>query len=185
MAYSVTPVALAQSPPAKLDSVATQTLIAVEDYLRTAYEPDAEYVDGHIVERGMPETPHSAVQVRLVQLFTPLSRDRNLHLMTDLRMRIAPARIRIPDFAVFRKKPDELVPSHPPMTVVEIVSREDRHTDIVQKFEEYRSWGVPHIWLADPWQRQLSFYSEEGLNAVRSFQLPGYDLKIAAVDIFD
>ena len=71
------------------------------------------------------------------------------------------------------------------MIVVEIVSREDRHTDIVQKFEEYRSWGVPHIWLADPWQRQLSVYSETGLNAVRSFQLPGCDLNITTVDIFD
>ena len=37
--------------------------------MRTAYEPDAEYVDGHIVERSVPETPHSAVQVRLVQLW--------------------------------------------------------------------------------------------------------------------
>lgn len=165
--------------------MATQTLISVDEYLRTAYEPDAEYVDGHIAERGMPETPHSAVQVRLVQLFTPLSRDQNLHLMTELRMRIAAARIRIPDFAVFQEKPAELVPSHPPLIVVEIVSREDRHTDIVEKFEDYRSWGVPHIWLADPWQRQLAVYSENGLTAVRSFRLAGFDLKISAADIFD
>ena len=127
--------------------MATQTLISVEEYLRTAYEPDAEYVDGHIAERGMSETPHSAVQVRLVQLFTPLSRDHNLHLMTELRMRISAARIRIPDFAVFQEKPAELVPSHPPLIAVEIVSREDRHTDIVQKFEDYRSWDVPHFGL--------------------------------------
>jgi Uma2 family endonuclease len=182
MAYSVTPAA---APPAKLDSVATQTLISIEEYLRTAYEPDAEYVDGLIVERSMPETPHSAVQVRLVQLFTPLSRDRNLHLMTELRMRISPSCIRIPDFAVFEEKPAELVPSQPPMIVVEIVSREDRHTDIVQKFEQYRSWAVPHIWLADPWQRQLAIYSESGLTAVRSFELADLGLKISAADLFD
>jgi Uma2 family endonuclease len=165
--------------------MATQTLISIEEYLRTAYEPDAEYVDGHIVERSMPETPHSAVQVRLVQLFAPLSRDRSLHLMTGLRMRISAACVRIPDFAVFREKPTELVPSHPPLIVIEIVSREDRHTDIVQKFQDYRSWGVPHIWLADPWQRQLSVYSENGLTAVRSFQLADFDLQITAADMLD
>ena len=165
--------------------MATQTLISIEEYLRKAYEPDAEYVDGHIVERSMPETPHSAVQVRLVQLFTPLSRDRNLHLMTELRMRISPACVRIPDFAVFREKPVELVPSRPPLIVVDIVSREDRHTEIVQKFEDYRSWNVAHIWLADPWQRQLSVYSENGMTAVRCFELADLGLKFTAADIFD
>ena len=82
-------------------------------------------------------------------------------------MWLAPPRIRIPDVAVFHpQEPAELVPSDPPLVVVEIVSREDRHTEIIQKFEEYRAWGVPHIWLADPWQRQLSVYGDNGLTVV-------------------
>ena len=168
-----------------LNPVSTQTFIPIEEYLRTVYEPDAEFVDGRIVERSMPEDPHSAVQVRLVQLFTPVSPSNNLYLRTELRMRLSAARIRIPDFAVFRGKPAELVPSSPPLVVVEIASREDRQVQIIQKLEEYRSWGVSHIWLADPWQRQLSVYGDTGLTAVESFQLADFDLKIAATDIFD
>ena len=168
-----------------LNAVATQTLIPVEDYLRTIYEPDAEFIDGRIVERGMPEDPHSAVQVRLVQLFTPVSSGNDLYLRTELRMRLSATRIRIPDFAVFREKPAELVPSDAPLVVVEIVSRDDRHTEIIQKFEDYRSWGVPHIWLADPWQRQLSVYGDNGLTAVGSLLLSDFGLEITPADIFD
>ncbi len=165
--------------------MATQTLIPLEAYLRTVYEPDAEYVDGEIVERNLGENPHSAAQVRLIQLFTPLSRDHDLHLRTELRVRLAPTRVRIPDFALFRERPTELVPSTPPFLVVEIVSREDRHTEIIRKFEEYRNWGVPHIWLADPWQRQLSVYTENGLTAVPSLQIPDFALEMSPSDIFE
>ena len=55
-----------------LNPVATQTLIPIEEYLRTVYEPDAEFVDGEIVERSLGEDPHSAVQVRLVEIFYEL-----------------------------------------------------------------------------------------------------------------
>ena len=134
-----------------LSPVAAQAHIPVEEYLRTVYEPDAEFVHGEVVERNLGEYLHSAAQVRLVGLFTQLNRDQNLHLATEFRVRLSPTRIRIPDFAVFQDKPTALVPSTPPLLIVEIVSREDRHTEIIQKFEEYRAWGVPHIWLADPW----------------------------------
>ena len=54
--------------------------LPIEEYLRAVYEPDAEFVDGQIVERHLGENPHSAAQVRLIQLFTPLSQDHDLHL---------------------------------------------------------------------------------------------------------
>ena len=128
-----------------LNPVATQTLMPVEEYLRTVYEPDAEFVDGAIVERNLGEHPHSVVQVRLVEIFYELKKKHPVHCRTELRMRLAPARIRIPDVALFHpKEPAELVPSDAPLVVVEIVSREDRHTEIIQKFEEYRAWGVTH-----------------------------------------
>ena len=94
------------------------SLIPLEKYLRTNYEPDAEFVDGEIVERHLGENPHSAAQVRLIQLFTPLSQNHDLHLRTELRMRLSPTRVCIPDFAVFVSMPTELVPSTPLLLVV-------------------------------------------------------------------
>ena len=158
----------------------------VEEYLRTVYEPDAEFVDGEIVERNLGENPHSVAQVRLVEIFYELKKKYPVHCRTELRMRLGPARIRVPDVALFHpKKPAELIPSDAPLVVVEIVSREDRHTEIIQKFEEYRTWGVNHIWLADPWQRQLSVYGDNGLTAVRSLQISDLGLEITAADLFD
>lgn len=171
---------------ARLMPVATPTLVSVEEYLRTSFDgPDREYVDGEVLERNVGENPHSEAQVRLVELFYEFRKKHPLHARTELRMRLEPRRYRIPDVAVFHpEKPDELVPSHPPLIVIEIVSREDRHTEIIKKLSEFLSWGVKHVWLVDPWQRQLSVYTQNGLSAVTSYQLPELDIQITAAEIF-
>jgi len=38
------------------------TLISVEEYLRSSYSPDREYVDGEIVERNLGEKTHGRIQ---------------------------------------------------------------------------------------------------------------------------
>ncbi len=42
--------------------MATATTVPIEVYLRSSYEPDAEYVDGVIEERPMGELDHAAWQ---------------------------------------------------------------------------------------------------------------------------
>ena len=42
------------------------TLIPVEEYLHTNYDPDREYVDGEVVERNVGEKTHSRIQRRLL-----------------------------------------------------------------------------------------------------------------------
>jgi len=42
--------------------MATTTHISLEEYLRTPFEPDAQYVRGEIQERAMGEYEHTAVQ---------------------------------------------------------------------------------------------------------------------------
>jgi hypothetical protein len=41
-----------------------------EEYLRTAYEPDAEFVDGVIEKRNMGDEAHSAWQMALYDYFS-------------------------------------------------------------------------------------------------------------------
>ena len=174
-------------PGGKLNPMAVQTLITPEEYLQTAFDgADCEFVDGAIVERNWGENPHSKAQVRLVEIFYEARKQHPLYSRPELRMQLAPTLFRIPDVAVFRlREPVDLVPSEPPFIVIEIVSPEDRHTDIVEKLEEYRTWGVPHIWPADPWPRQLSVYEEKGLVAVGAFRLPDFDLEIKPADLFE
>lgn len=43
--------------------MSTSALIPVEEYLKTIYEPDAEYVDGGLVERNAGEFDHIPLTV--------------------------------------------------------------------------------------------------------------------------
>ena len=41
--------------------------ISVEEYLRTSYRPDCDYVDGVIEERHVGEWEHSQIQSRILK----------------------------------------------------------------------------------------------------------------------
>ena len=43
----------------------TGTLIFLEEYLASTYEPDCDYVDGHLEERNLGELNHSELQMRV------------------------------------------------------------------------------------------------------------------------
>jgi Uma2 family endonuclease len=166
--------------------MATKAVFTAEQYLQTSFDgPDREFVDGEVVERNVGEKPHSKALVRLVEIFYELRRKHPIHTAVDLRMQLSPSRYRIPDFAIFYpKEPTELVPTHPPLLVAEIVSRDDRYTDILQKLDEYRSWGVRHVWLVDPWQKKLCVYTDHGLSAVDLLRLPEFEAEISPIDLF-
>ena len=166
--------------------MATRTLVSVDEYLDMTFEgTDAEYVDGEIVERSMPEEPHSKVQVRLIQLFTPFCARAPLHLGTELRLRVSATRVRVADFVVVQgDEPSELVPTTPPLVIAEIVSRHDSHTEITRKLEEYRDWGVAHVWLIDPWVQRLYVFKDGDFSTVQSFRLPELGVEISRDEIF-
>ncbi|HEX8799969.1 MAG TPA: hypothetical protein VF772_15225, partial [Terriglobales bacterium] len=49
--------------------MATATTVPMEVYLRSSYEPDAEYVDGVIEKRPMGEYDHAAWQLAILAYF--------------------------------------------------------------------------------------------------------------------
>ena len=40
----------------------TETFVSVEEYLKTSYEPECDYVDGEVQERNVGERDHSILQ---------------------------------------------------------------------------------------------------------------------------
>ena len=46
--------------------MAAATLISLEEYLRTTYEPDCDFVDGVVEERNLGEWSHSTLQTVLI-----------------------------------------------------------------------------------------------------------------------
>jgi hypothetical protein len=49
--------------------MAATTLIPVEEYLRTCYRPDRDFIDGVLVERNVGEEFHSYLQIRFGYYF--------------------------------------------------------------------------------------------------------------------
>jgi hypothetical protein len=80
-----------------------------------------------------------------------------LNLMSELRVQIAPRVFRVVDFAVYRDtRPEGRYAKEPAFTVVEILSPDDRYGRLSHRHEDYRRWGVPHVWVVDPQLKRLT-----------------------------
>jgi Uma2 family endonuclease len=165
----------------------TKVQVPVEEYLKTSYEgPDPEYLDGEIVERTVPDFTHGRVQFRFATIFGDLEKRHPFCAVTEVRHRIRETRYRIPDVAVFAgRKPEERYPSTPPYIAIEILSPDDRFSEVVRKLDEYRTWGIAHIWVVDPQLRRFLVYGATGLGEVTEFRLPDYDVVITPQAVFE
>jgi Uma2 family endonuclease len=165
--------------------MATKAQITAEQYLHMTFEHDAEYVRGEIVERSMPDNVHSLIQFLILMEIGRLVRTHPLFPRPELRLRLEPRVFRIPDISVFSgRPPHENVPSTPPLLVIGILSKDDRHHDLMVKLEEYRVWGVPNIWVVDPLAKRLSLYTASGLQNVSSLALPDYPFELTPSVLF-
>ena len=166
--------------------MSTRALVPVEEYLRMSFEgPDPEYLDGELVERNLGDDSHSSTQSNLDGILHPLKKKFRIHVRPEIHMRLTPTRIRVADLAIFREKPADRIPSSPPYVVVEIVSPGDRYIEIHDRLEEYRHWGIKHIWLMDPTSQTFSVYDDAGLREVPVLVLPEYELTIQKSDVFE
>jgi Uma2 family endonuclease len=165
--------------------VATKTQITAEQYLRMTFEHDAEFVPGEIVERAMPDYIHGRTQGLLAVLLETVSRSHALLACAGLRMKVASDGYRIADVAVFSERPREPFPDTPPQIALEILSKDDSHSDLMQKLEEYLTWGVANIGVVDPITKRFSAYTHLGLQNVSSFSLPDYSFQLTPSDLFN
>ncbi len=132
------------------ERMASRTLISVEEYLRTSYSPDCDYVDGEVQERNVGEKSHGKVQKALLLFFTALEKQLGIWAIQEQRVRVSPTRFRIPDVCVMLGEPEEEVFTRPPFVCIEVLSPEDRLSRIEQKVDDYIGMGVPHVWVLDP-----------------------------------
>lgn len=160
--------------------------MSVEEYLHTSFDgADREYLDGEVFERNMGNKSHSRVQAHFIAFFHNLESKTGLYVVPELRHKVTRTRYRIPDVAVFEGEPDSEVPSDPPLVAIEVLSPDDRIGYLIPKFEEYRKWGVKHIWIADPEDRKLFTYSESGLHEVSTLDLPKYGVTLTHSVLFN
>lgn len=140
-------------------------LLSIDEYLRTSYHPDADYIDGEIEERNVGEYDHGKIQGMLFHIFTLNQRAWNTDPVIEQRIRVAPSRVRICDVAILRADaPREPVTLTPPLICVEVLSPEDRISRAKLVLADYLTMGVPNIWLIDPLRRAAFTFDATGLH---------------------
>jgi len=161
--------------------MASNALISAEQYLKEhlSIEHPPEFVRGELIQRSMPKWLHARLQVLLG------ARLRAVGLAaTELHLRLSEDTIRIADIALFLDPPREEIPASPPFVVVEIVSPDDSHEELLRKLIEYRAWGVQHIWVVEPSLRTFHKYEDGGLIRVEAFELPELNFFVDVQDLF-
>jgi Uma2 family endonuclease len=142
--------------------------IPVEEYLRTAFRPDCDYVDGALIERNVGEKDHSKVQRELLVLLHQRRRELGIFVIQEQRVRISARRYRVPDLCVVAgPEPEEQVFTKPPFLCVEILSPEDRMSRMQERIGDYLSFGVRFVWVLDPQSRKAWVYTSEEIHEVR------------------
>ncbi len=149
-----------------------------------SFEHDPEFVDGELVERGRPDREHAETVQDVIGAFGSLHRAKRLWVGPALGVRVTAEKIRLPDFCAYRERPTEKLPTNPPLLAVEVVSPNERYSDLNKKLKEYHAWGVEHVWVADPHARELRVYDEAGMRNVLQLELPEFGITLTADDLF-
>jgi Uma2 family endonuclease len=152
-------------------AVATQpitALLTLEEYLRTSYHPDCDFVDGVIEERNMGGTKHGLLQMQLGYWFISHQAEWKVRVIGELRTRVGETRVRLPDVAVVPQDAalDEEPCTTPPLIAIEILSPDDRLPRVVQRLDDFLAMGIPHVWLLDPLERVAFVHTASGLKLV-------------------
>jgi Uma2 family endonuclease len=140
-------------------------LLSIEEYLRTSYKPDSDFVDGEIEERNLGEYEHARLQLLIGAFFAAHEKDWNIQGVVEQRIRISSSRVRVCDLALLRADaPREKVTTTPPLICIEILSPEDRLSRAKEVLADYFAMGVQNIWLIDPIRRAAFTFYAAGLH---------------------
>ena len=137
-------------------------IVPVEEYLRTNYDPDCEYVDGQIVERNLGEKPHSRMQRELILRLSARAKELDMEVLPEQRVQINARRFRIPDVTVLRKS-DEGIVTSAPFICIEVLSKDDTMQYMQEKIDDYLGFGVPYVWIINPRNKKVYVVTRAGM----------------------
>jgi len=71
----------------------TATLVSLETYLTTSYEPDMDFVDGVLEDRNEGEYDHNIVQMAILFWFHQHGREWRIRTVQEQRTRVASSKV--------------------------------------------------------------------------------------------
>jgi len=138
----------------------TATLVPLKEYLRTTYHPDRDWVDGELKERNVGEGQHATIQTFLAYLFRTQRDAWNTRALTEQRVQTSAEHYRVADVCVaLQSNPIEPIVRTAPLLCIEILSKDDRMSEMQEKIEDYLGMGTRTVWVIDP-QRRRAFSTD-------------------------
>lgn len=139
-------------------------MVSAEEYLNSSYHPEKEYVDGALAERGEPTIAHSLLQCILGVNMSAYRKQFRFEPLPSVRTQIiAGSRYRVPDLMLcpVPLPPGKIVDSIP-WAVIEILSPDDRLSDQLARFRDYKRVGVRQMVLLNPEDLVAYRFDENG-----------------------
>jgi len=156
------------------------TGVSLDEYLETSYSPDCDYLEGEILERNVGEYDHSRLQMLLSRYLSNREDQWGILVLPEQRVQVKAKRFRVPDITVLKGPPPTGgIVTEPPFLCIEILSRDDRVEDTQDKIDDYRSFGVPYVWVVNPRTRRAHVYTAEGIREVKDGVLTTRDPDIS------
>ena len=161
--------------------MSSQATISVEEYLGTSYQDgDREYIEGRVVERNVGEKSHSKAQGLTLYFFLSRRDVLNAFAFPEQRVQVKSDRYRVPDVCVYlNAEPDEEIFTTPPFLVIEILSKDDRASDIQEKIDDYLAFGIPFVWVIDPRRKRGWVHTPQGSHEANDGVLRTHNTEIA------
>ena len=126
--------------------------VSVEEYRRSHYEPDVDYVDGVLEERNTCLLDHSEIQGELAAIIRNERVGLGVQAFISLRIQVSPTRFRIPDVCVMPAGWKRLA-EKTPLLCLEVKSEEYSLEREVARAQDYLAMGVREVWIFDPEKR--------------------------------
>jgi Uma2 family endonuclease len=169
----------------KAENMATGTLVSVQEYLSSSFEPDRDYVDGVLEERNLGEFDHARLQMVVASYFYSREKQLGITVVPEQRVQVGPTRFRVPDVCVTLGIPGEQVFTKPPFICVEILSPDDRLSRIQERITDYLNMGVQYVWLLDPQTRNAWHCTAEGMLLVSELRTENPEISIPVAGLFE
>jgi Uma2 family endonuclease len=176
-----------------------QHITTIEELLRASDLGRCELIRGELVMMTPAGFEHGRIAHRIGVCLDTFVKQRQLGVLTTAEAGFVLARnpdtVRDPDVAFIAKDrvPPSAVPGFfegPPDLAVEVLSPNDRASDVLAKVHEWLAAGCLAVWVVDPQQKTVAVYDNHGAVALHrpderldgGAVLPGFSVDVA--DLF-
>lgn len=166
----------------------SSTLVSVEEYLASHYDPDRDYVDGELVERNVGEYDLARLQMLLAGYLLRGEKKWNIRVLVEQRVQVRTARYRVPDICVIHRSTEiHQILDCPPFLCIEVLSPNDSLESLQEHIDDYLSFGVAFVWVVSPKSRRGWIYTADSIREAKDgiLRTSNPDIEVPLAEVFD